>query len=70
MASAARSCWTLSAPTSMRSDAMRAVFNFFAVACMAIGFVATLMVAGYAYYYYQYVPECFTARALFTKECK
>jgi hypothetical protein len=37
---------------------------------MAIGFVATLMVAGYGYYYYQYVPECFTLRAAFTKECK
>jgi len=54
----------------MRSDAMRTVFTLFALACAAIGFTATLMVAGYAYYYYQYVPECFTMRALFTKECK
>ena len=49
---------------------MKAVFTLFALACAAIGFTATLMVAGYAYHYYQYVPECFTARALFTKECK
>jgi hypothetical protein len=49
---------------------MRVVLNLCALACMAIGFVATLMVAGYAYYYYQYVPECFTLRAAFTKECK
>jgi hypothetical protein len=49
---------------------MRAVINLVAVACTAIGFVATLMVAGYAYQYYQYVPECFTLHAAFTKECK
>jgi hypothetical protein len=49
---------------------MRTILSLCALACMAIGFVATLMVAGYGYYYYQYVPECFTLRAAFTKECK
>jgi hypothetical protein len=49
---------------------MKALFNLVAVACTAIGFTATMMVAGYAYHYYQYVPECFTLRAAFTKECK
>lgn len=49
---------------------MKAVINLIAAACAAIGFTATLMVAGYAYHYYQYVPQCFTVHALFTKECK
>lgn len=49
---------------------MRAFIQLCALACAAIGFVATMLVAGYAYHYYQYVPECFTARALFTKECR
>ena len=49
---------------------MRTILNLVAAACAAVGFVATMLVAGYAYHYYQYVPECFTARALFTKECK